>query len=259
MSFRAYQSGSGQETASLFADPLIADPWHHDIGRPTAAFALQEGSRAIDAGANVGDMGAHDFFGNPIPFGAGYDIGAHEWYGGGSSQGSSKVSQTSFAPDVDLDAIQGGVYNPAQFKGRAVLLSFLDTDSRPYWGFEGRDLSRSQSVFLHSMMEQYGARGLTVLAVDTGGLLSGEPSERQDLVNLVQSWRLEDIPLMEDPLGAAAQQLDVSQTPTTVLIGADGRLKARWDGFAPAPALAFAVMRELSTGPFFAGSLEGAR
>jgi hypothetical protein len=62
---------------------LLNDPGYHAIGFPTISFTLQAGAPAIDAGADlvalglVPDMGAHDFFGNPIPVGA-YDIGAHE-------------------------------------------------------------------------------------------------------------------------------------------------------------------------------------
>jgi hypothetical protein len=77
--FTEYQQGSGQDGHGLYADPLLNDPTYHEVGRPTTAFTLQDGSPAVDAGADLGDMGARDFFGNPIPRGAGYDIGAHEW------------------------------------------------------------------------------------------------------------------------------------------------------------------------------------
>lgn len=78
-SFSDYQNGSGQDIHSLFADPLLNDPTYHEVGRPKTAFTLLEGSPAIDAGTDVGDMGRYDFFGNPIPFGSAYDIGAYEY------------------------------------------------------------------------------------------------------------------------------------------------------------------------------------
>jgi hypothetical protein len=76
--FASYKSGSGQDAAGLFADPLLSSPTYHGVGKPTSQFLLQAGSPAIDAGANLGSMGSHDFFGDPIPDGAAYDIGADE-------------------------------------------------------------------------------------------------------------------------------------------------------------------------------------
>jgi hypothetical protein len=81
-SFAEYQAGSGQDAHGLYADPLLNDPTYHDPGRPITSFTLQDGSPAIDAGADLGDVGAQDFFGNPIPSGSGYDIGANEYQHG---------------------------------------------------------------------------------------------------------------------------------------------------------------------------------
>jgi hypothetical protein len=51
------------------------------VGFPTIQFTLLKSSPAIDAGTDASNMGTRDFFGNPIPFGKGYDIGAYEWQG----------------------------------------------------------------------------------------------------------------------------------------------------------------------------------
>jgi parallel beta-helix repeat protein len=65
-------------------DPLVNGFGYHDIGRPTTEWTLQEGSPAIDSGTNVCagltncSAGTRDFFGNPIPRGVAFDIGAHE-------------------------------------------------------------------------------------------------------------------------------------------------------------------------------------
>jgi len=82
--FATYQSSSGQEAGSLYTDPLLINPDYHSIGIPTSAFTLQAGSPAIGAGTNVCkgqigcSMGAKDFFGNPLPNGNGYNIGAYQ-------------------------------------------------------------------------------------------------------------------------------------------------------------------------------------
>ncbi len=80
----SYQSGTGQETGSLYTDPLLNNPTYHDTGKPTSAFTLQANSPAIGAGTNVCSgqsgcsMGTQDFFGNPLPSGSGYNIGAYQ-------------------------------------------------------------------------------------------------------------------------------------------------------------------------------------
>ncbi len=80
--FASYQSATGQDVHSLYGDPLLVNPTYHAAGKPTTQFTLQLNSPAIGAGANVCSglsgcsMGNHDFFGNPLPSGAGYNIGA---------------------------------------------------------------------------------------------------------------------------------------------------------------------------------------
>jgi hypothetical protein len=80
-SFAEYQAASGMDGDTLYTDPKVNDYTYHGIGMPTTQFTLQSDSPAINTGVNVGNMGARDFFGNPIPQSGAYDIGAHE-YGG---------------------------------------------------------------------------------------------------------------------------------------------------------------------------------
>jgi hypothetical protein len=82
-SLAAYQSASGQDAHSLFTDPMLSTPTYHTIGRPVSAFTLLPGSPAVGAGADVCNglggtcsMGIQDFWGNTIPGGSGYNVGA---------------------------------------------------------------------------------------------------------------------------------------------------------------------------------------
>lgn len=83
-SFNTYQSGSKQDAHSYYTDPMLNDPTYHSASRPSSAFTLLPGSPARGAGANVCSgisgcsVGTHDFFGNPLPIGSGYDIGADQ-------------------------------------------------------------------------------------------------------------------------------------------------------------------------------------
>jgi hypothetical protein len=98
-SFSAYQSGSGQEANSKYVDPQLNSPTYHGNGMPSTQFTLQSGSPAVDAGTNVGSMGSRDFFGNSLPQGNGYDIGAHESSYTGSGGGGNLVSNPGLEQD----------------------------------------------------------------------------------------------------------------------------------------------------------------
>jgi len=78
----SYQSATGQDGHSLYTDPMLNTPNYHTVGRPVSAFTLQSGSPALGSGANVCtgitgcSMGTQDFWGNTLPNGSGYNIGA---------------------------------------------------------------------------------------------------------------------------------------------------------------------------------------
>jgi hypothetical protein len=82
--FASYKSGTGQDAHSMVADPLLNNPTYHSVGMSKTAFTLQANSPAIGAGTNICDglsgcsMGTQDFFGNPLPSTAGFNIGAYQ-------------------------------------------------------------------------------------------------------------------------------------------------------------------------------------
>lgn len=240
-SLNSWQSGAGKDMHSLFADPLLNNPAYHVIGFPDTSFSLQTGSPAINAGADlvalglVPDMGTHDFFGNPIPVGA-YDIGAFEHPK--SVNVADPIQSASQAPDFTLDAVRGGSYRLQDIQGQAFLVSFLNTQAKPA---DMPDPSRSQIVFLKSMLEQYGEKGLFVLIIDAAHLHTGEQPTLNSLINFTYDWELDSIPVLIDPDGVTARSYGISNTPSTFLIDIDGIIQQRWDGNVTAPQLAFAI------------------
>ena len=82
--FASYQAGANQDANSYYADPLLSDPTYHSPGRPATAFRLQPNSPAIGTGMNVCNgisgcsVGKQDFWGNALPSGSGYNIGAYQ-------------------------------------------------------------------------------------------------------------------------------------------------------------------------------------
>ncbi len=89
-----WRKATGQEMLNGKPVGLVVDPKLSDLGKavtvgePTklhtlAAYRLQKGSPLIDAGLDLRslfgiDPGSRDFYGNSIPQGKAYDIGAHE-------------------------------------------------------------------------------------------------------------------------------------------------------------------------------------
>lgn len=82
--FAAYQGGTGKDVHSFNVDPMMTNPTYHEPGKPDVAFTLTSGSPAIGSGADVCSgvpgcsMGGQDFWGNPLPTGGGYSIGAQQ-------------------------------------------------------------------------------------------------------------------------------------------------------------------------------------
>ena len=72
-------SFSGTEVGSIYnTNPLVNNLGYNDNGRPTTQWTLQAGSPARNAGATIAAAGNVDFYGNAVPTGSAFDIGAHE-------------------------------------------------------------------------------------------------------------------------------------------------------------------------------------
>jgi peroxiredoxin len=145
------------------------------------------------------------------------------------------------APRVELaNASAAGASAALPATGEATLVSFLatqpDTASTP---------SRSQAVELVSLFSQYAAKGLHVEIVDE----SAASSTLNALENTVYDWQLGKIPLLADPGHSAANRYGVTTAPTTLLIGRNGKVLARWNGYVLTAAAAQAVTSALVEGP----------
>jgi len=145
----------------------------------------------------------------------------------------------SSAPDFSLPIVRGGSFQLADYSRQVILLSFINTQAEST--STTADPSRAEIVFLKSMQEQYGSKGLVVLIVDAARLATGKQPSQDQLINFTYDWQLEDIPVLDDSDGLVARTYAVKSTPATFLIGADGIIQQRWDGFASASQLAFSI------------------
>ncbi len=131
-----------------------------------------------------------------------------------------EVEAGAHAPALAGSAVRGGHVSLARLRGHVVLVSFLN--SRAEATPEG-DPSRAQIVFLRSMQTQHERFGLRVIVVDAAELVAAIAVLRDD--------------------GTLARRFGVKQAPTTFLIGPDGVVHERWDGFAPAAQLDLSIRR----------------
>ena len=143
------------------------------------------------------------------------------------------------APDFSLPIVRGDSFRLANIPGQVVLLSFINTQAEATSATA--DPSRAQIVFLKSMQEQYGPKGLVVLIVDAARIATGQRPSQDQLINFTYDWQLEDIPVLDDSDSSVARSYAVKSTPVTFLIGAGGMIQQRWDGFASASQLALSI------------------
>ena len=145
----------------------------------------------------------------------------------------------STAPDFALQAVRGGEYRTADLKRQPILLSFINTQAEA--SSDTADPSRAQIVFLKSMQEQYGPKGLVVWIVGGARMATGKQPTQDQLINFTYDWQLEDIPVLDDSDSSVARSYGVESTPVTFLIDVDGVIRQRWDTFASASQLALSI------------------
>jgi thiol-disulfide isomerase/thioredoxin len=112
-------------------------------------------------------------------------------------------------PTLAATDLQGQRWAWADLRGRAVLLNFWASWCEP---------CRAEMPSLQTLAELYGPDRLVVLAVNFK-----EPNAT--IERYVQRSALA-LPVLPDPDGAMTRQWGVKVFPTTVLVGADGRVRA---------------------------------
>jgi AhpC/TSA family len=150
-----------------------------------------------------------------------------------------------------LASLKGGVFSLAGQRGHPVLLSFLNTQAE---ATAANDPSRAEIVFLKSMNTQNRRYGLRTVIVDAADAAGMSPPSRDALVNFTFDWALgPSIAVVADESGSLERAYAVTKTPTTFLIDKRGIIRHRWNGFALAAQLDFAIR------PLVGRSIFGAR
>jgi len=128
------------------------------------------------------------------------------------------------AADLDLSA----------YKGKVVYLDFWASWCNP---------CRQSFPWMNELQQRYGAEGLVVLAVNVD-------HDRQDAEDFLRNYD-PSFKVVYDPAGAIAQQYNLKDMPTSVLIGRDGKIHYVHNGFYPDQETAYSghVWSLLQQGP----------
>jgi AhpC/TSA family len=138
-----------------------------------------------------------------------------------------------------LASLNGGTFSLGSQRGYPVLLSFLNTQAE---AAAGNVPSRAEVVFIKSMNTQNRRYGLRTVIVDAADAAGTSPPSRGALVNFTFDWALgPSIAVVGDQDGSVERAYGVTKTPTTFLIDKRGIIRRRWDGFALAAQLDFAI------------------
>jgi len=138
-----------------------------------------------------------------------------------------------------LARLKAGTFSLGGQRGHPVLVSFLNTQAE---ATAGNDLSRAEIVFIKSMNTQNRRYGLRTVIVDAADAAGMSPPSRDALVNFAFDWALgPSIAVVGDEDGSLERAYGVTKAPTTFLIDQRGIIRRRWDGFALAAQLDFAI------------------
>lgn len=150
------------------------------------------------------------------------------------------------APMFTLQTARGGT--ATRETGAPLLLTFISTQANTESATA--DPSRSQLVFVKSMLQQHGGQGLRAAIIEGATRDQPQRASAETLHNFSYDWGLDDLPLLADtPDQATARAYGVQTLPTTFLIDRAGVIVQRWDGPAAAAQLGLSVQALFDTAP----------
>ena len=156
------------------------------------------------------------------------------WIAPAATPTAEPTSVRSMAPDFTLTSLSGDTISMKDLRGKVVLLNFWATWCGP---------CRMEIPGLVQLQSRYGARGLRVIGMD-------EISE--DNANAVRRFYREfqlnyPVVLASDSVGNLYG--GITGTPTSILIGRDGRIYAEYVGLVNEQVFARAIRNLLAEGP----------
>jgi len=127
--------------------------------------------------------------------------------------GLGLAANPAVAADLDLST----------YKGKVVYLDFWASWCNP---------CRQSFPWMNELQQRYAANGLVVLAVNVD-------HNRGDAEDFLRNYD-PSFKVLFDPAGSIAQQFNLKDMPTSVLIGRDGKIHFVHNGFYPDQEMAYA-------------------
>ena len=159
------------------------------------------------------------------------------------------VAVGAAAPDFTALSSSGANLTLSDLKGSVVVLSFIY--GAKTGGGDCAEDSNSQVNFLKSMDYQYSPKGVTIVLMDAGYIVSGGNTSENEFINFGYDHHVGDITVVADSLeNKIAERYGVSRLPTTFVISRDGVVTQRLEGLALTAQLSAGIEAEAGA-PFF--------
>lgn len=117
------------------------------------------------------------------------------------------------APSLSVPSLNGGEVSLARFSGHPLVITFFNSDCGACWP----DMSLLETAY-----GRYRSQGLVIVGV-------GVQDTASALRRMIKSLHV-TFPVGNDEKGAAAAMYRLTAIPTTVFVGADGRVKGVVEG-----------------------------
>jgi thiol-disulfide isomerase/thioredoxin len=135
---------------------------------------------------------------------------------GVSSGVALALEKGAAAPQFDLQGVEGAV-KLAQLQGKVVYVDFWASWCGP---------CRQSFPWMNEMQAKYGARGFQIIGIN----VDANSADARTFLNATPA----KFTIAFDPKGATPRQYGIKGMPSSVLIGADGKVLAEHSGFREA-------------------------
>jgi len=146
---------------------------------------------------------------------------------------SSRLTQSSVAPDFSLESLDGKATRLSDFRGKAVLLNFWATWCGP---------CKIEMPWFVDLQKQYAAQGLQIVGV------AMDDASKEDIGKFAKDMGV-NYPILIGKESVGDQYGGVPALPETFLIGRDGKLTDKIIGLRGKAEIEDAIKKALDTRP----------
>jgi hypothetical protein len=168
-----------------------------------------------------------------------------EWYRAEevSAENLIKLPVGRKAPGFSAKTISGQNLKSRQLIGSSIIISFINLSE--LFQTKENNITRSQLVFLKSMIRQYSGKGLKVVLVDTPNKDNLNKLSHKDYSNFVNDNKEEFLVFEASQAEKIKGKFHIQNSPAIFLISSEGKIKKCWNTLVLPAQLAFSIDEEL--------------